>query len=173
MIPGRRRWSERLSQMHVSCRPSMSPALPDLLTPDGNRGATQHQAINCSTGIQTCDNCTRQALCDGGLAHAGVPQQDGIVLGAPRQHLDHPRHLLAPPDDLAHGTLQLGTACSRINLCRSMSLEPFQPNVQLRAWDPKDCCMQSDEQVSSIYYSDMFWAKSGLWSEGRVLYWGT
>jgi hypothetical protein len=35
----------------------------------------------------------RQALGDGGLAHARLAQQDGVVLGAARQDLDHPVHL--------------------------------------------------------------------------------
>ena len=40
-----------------------------------------------------------QALHDGGLAHAGLADEHGVVLGAPRQHLQHPADLLVPADD--------------------------------------------------------------------------
>ena len=39
-----------------------------------------------------------QALHDGGLAHARLADQHRIVLGAPRQHLDHAADLLVAAD---------------------------------------------------------------------------
>ncbi len=40
-----------------------------------------------------------QALGDGGLAHAGLADQHGVVLGAPGEHLHHPADLLVAADD--------------------------------------------------------------------------
>ena len=40
-----------------------------------------------------------QALDDGGLADAGLADEDGVVLGAARQHLHDPLDLLLAPDD--------------------------------------------------------------------------
>lgn len=53
-------------------------------------------------GWRTCDDGARKALRNGSLAHTGVSQKDRVVLGAPRQHLHHAGHLLAPPNDLPH-----------------------------------------------------------------------
>ena len=39
-----------------------------------------------------------EALDDGGLAHAGLADQDGVVLGAPREHLDHAPDLVVAAD---------------------------------------------------------------------------
>mmetsp|Transcript_88732 Transcript_88732/g.173546 ORF Transcript_88732/g.173546 Transcript_88732/m.173546 type:complete len:216 (-) Transcript_88732:280-927(-) len=41
----------------------------------------------------------REALDDASLADAGVPDQDGVVLRAPRQYADHAPDLLVPADD--------------------------------------------------------------------------
>ena len=41
----------------------------------------------------------RQPLHDGRLARAGRADQDGVVLGAPREHLHEAPDLLVPPDD--------------------------------------------------------------------------
>ena len=40
-----------------------------------------------------------QALDDGGLAHAGLADEHGVVLGAARQHLDDAADLLVAADD--------------------------------------------------------------------------
>src|SRR5262249_36320233 len=40
-----------------------------------------------------------QALDDGGLAGAGLADEDGVVLGAPAQHLDEAADLLVAADD--------------------------------------------------------------------------
>ncbi len=45
------------------------------------------------------DDAQRQALGDGGLADAGLADQDGIVLGPARQHLDGAADLLVAADD--------------------------------------------------------------------------
>jgi ATP-dependent Clp protease ATP-binding subunit ClpB len=45
------------------------------------------------------DDATSQPFDDGGLAHAGLADQDGVVLGAARQHLDDPADLLVAADD--------------------------------------------------------------------------
>ena len=44
------------------------------------------------------DDLPGQALGDGGLAHAGLTDQAGVVLGAAGQDLDHPLDLLVPAD---------------------------------------------------------------------------
>ena len=48
----------------------------------------------------TRDDGAGEALGDGGLADAGLPQQDGVVLPLPGQHLHHARNLLVPPNHL-------------------------------------------------------------------------
>ncbi len=45
------------------------------------------------------DDALRQAFDDGGLADAGLADQDGVVLGAPRQHLDDAADLGVASDD--------------------------------------------------------------------------
>ncbi|MGY3470862.1 hypothetical protein ACVW0I_007733 [Bradyrhizobium sp. LM6.11] len=45
------------------------------------------------------DNAQRQALGDGGFADAGLADQNGIVLGPARQHLDRTADLLVAADD--------------------------------------------------------------------------
>ena len=45
------------------------------------------------------DDALGQALDDGRLADAGLADQHGVVLGAPRQHLDDAADLLVPADD--------------------------------------------------------------------------
>ena len=45
------------------------------------------------------DDALGQALDDGGLADAGLADEHGVVLGAPRQHLDHAPDLGVTPDD--------------------------------------------------------------------------
>ncbi len=44
------------------------------------------------------DDALRQALHDGGLAHAGLADQHRVVLGAPGEHLDHAADLLVAAD---------------------------------------------------------------------------
>jgi hypothetical protein len=45
------------------------------------------------------DDALREPFGDRGLADAGLADQHGVVLGAPRQHLDHAADLLVAPDD--------------------------------------------------------------------------
>ena len=41
----------------------------------------------------------RKSLHDGRLAYARLPDEDGVVLGPPRQHLDHAADLVVTADD--------------------------------------------------------------------------
>ena len=50
-------------------------------------------------GDVSFDDPVGQSLDDGRLADAGLPDEHGVVLGAARQHLDHPPDLLVAPDD--------------------------------------------------------------------------
>ena len=50
-------------------------------------------------GDVAVDDGLAQALDDGGLAHAGLPDEDGVVLGAPGEDLHDALHLLVAPDD--------------------------------------------------------------------------
>ncbi len=50
-------------------------------------------------GHVAVDDAQREALGDGGLADAGLTDQDGIVLGPARQHLDGAADLLVAADD--------------------------------------------------------------------------
>ena len=45
------------------------------------------------------DDATSEALDDGRLAHTGLADKDRVVLGPPRQDLDHPADFLVPADD--------------------------------------------------------------------------
>lgn len=42
-------------------------------------------------------NLLRESLCDGGLAHTGLANEAGVVLGAAAQNLRHALNLLLPP----------------------------------------------------------------------------
>mmetsp|Transcript_74058 Transcript_74058/g.176592 ORF Transcript_74058/g.176592 Transcript_74058/m.176592 type:complete len:333 (+) Transcript_74058:1346-2344(+) len=44
------------------------------------------------------DHTLREALHDSRLPHTWIPHEDGVVLGAPCQHLHHPPDLLVPAD---------------------------------------------------------------------------
>ena len=50
-------------------------------------------------GHVASDDPLREPLDDRGLAHSRVADQHGVVLGAPRQHLDHTADLLVAADD--------------------------------------------------------------------------
>ncbi len=49
-------------------------------------------------GDITLDDPLGDPLGDRGLADAGLPDEDGVVLGPPREHLKDPANLLVPPD---------------------------------------------------------------------------
>ena len=49
-------------------------------------------------GHVTVDDRLAQALHDGGLTHAGLTDEDRVVLGAPGEDLHDPLHLLVAPD---------------------------------------------------------------------------
>ena len=59
----------------------------------------QNAAVLYGVGDVAGDDCLGESLGDGGLAHAGLAQQDGVVLGAPRECLDNAADLLLPSHD--------------------------------------------------------------------------
>ena len=59
----------------------------------------QHPAALERVGHVAGDHALREPLDDGGLADAGLADEDGIVLGAPREHLDHAPDLGVAADD--------------------------------------------------------------------------
>jgi hypothetical protein len=64
-----------------------------------------HLHPNISTHLQggghvAGDDALGEALHDGGLAHPGLADDDGVVLGAPRQDLDCAPYVLVPTNYL-------------------------------------------------------------------------
>ena len=57
-----------------------------------------HAPVAQALGHVAVDDPLRQALDDRGLADAGVADQHRVVLGAPREHLDHAADLLVAAD---------------------------------------------------------------------------
>ncbi len=57
-----------------------------------------HAAVAQRLGHVPGDDPLGEALDDRGLADAGLADQHGVVLGAPREHLDHATDLLVAPD---------------------------------------------------------------------------
>ena len=67
----------------------------------GHQGAEvqRHQALALQRLRHVAvDDAQRQPLDDRGLADAGLADQHRVVLGAPREHLDHAADLLVAPD---------------------------------------------------------------------------
>src|SRR5205823_11087158 len=58
-----------------------------------------HALVLQTLGDVAFHDAASETLNDGGLAHAGLADQHRVVLGAPRQHLDHATDLLVAPDD--------------------------------------------------------------------------
>ena len=68
----------------------------------GDHGAEVHRDelfVLQRFGHVAADDAPGQPLHDGGLAHAGLANQDGIVLGAPGQHLHNATDLLVAAND--------------------------------------------------------------------------
>ena len=65
-----------------------------------------------SLGDVTVDDPLGQALDDRGLADARLPDQDRVVLGPAREHLDHPPDLVVAPDHRIE--LALGSCLGQI-----------------------------------------------------------
>ena len=59
----------------------------------------EHPAALERVGDVAGDHALREALDDGGLADAGLADQHRVVLGTPRQHLDHAADLGVAADD--------------------------------------------------------------------------
>ena len=57
-----------------------------------------HAPVAQRLGHVAVDDALGQALDDRGLADAGLADQDGVVLGAPAQHLDHAADLVVAAD---------------------------------------------------------------------------
>ena len=57
-----------------------------------------HAPVAQRLGHVARDDPPREPLDDGGLAHAGLADQDRVVLRAPGQHLDHAPNLVVAPD---------------------------------------------------------------------------
>jgi hypothetical protein len=54
-------------------------------------------ACRAGFGHVAVDDALGQALDDGGLADAGLADEDGVVLGAPAEHLDDAADLASRP----------------------------------------------------------------------------
>ena len=68
----------------------------------GEEGADverDHAAVAKRVRDVAVDDSLGEALDDRGLAHAGLADQDGVVLGPAREHLDHTADLLVAADD--------------------------------------------------------------------------
>jgi len=69
-------------------------------TGDHRAQVQAHQPLaNQALGHVLLDDLLRQALDDGGLAHARFTDQHRIILGAPAEHLDHAQDLGVAADD--------------------------------------------------------------------------
>ena len=63
------------------------------------RSSAQHPTALERVGHVAGDHALGEALDDGGLADAGLADEDGVVLGAPREHLDDAADLGVAADD--------------------------------------------------------------------------
>ena len=76
----------------------------------------EHALAAQRLGHLAVDDLLGQPLGDRRLAHAGLADQDGVVLGAPAQDLDDPLDLLVPADDrvelVVAGQRRSGRACT-------------------------------------------------------------
>ena len=75
------------------------------------------------------DDAQRQSLDDGGLAHAGLADQHGVVLGPPRQYLDGAAYFLIAPDH----RVQLALARQRGDVA-SVFLQRVKAGLGVLAW---------------------------------------
>ena len=80
---------------------SRSSNSPRYFAPGHHRGQVEaeHAPALERVGHVAGDDALGEPLDDGGLADAGLADQDGVVLGAPRQHLDHAPDLGVAADD--------------------------------------------------------------------------
>jgi hypothetical protein len=69
------------------------------------------------SGTSPRDDALREALDDGGLAHAGLADEDGIVLGAAREDLDGAADFGVAADDRVELALARGAVRSRPYFC--------------------------------------------------------
>jgi Protein of unknown function (DUF3170). len=75
--------------------------LAPVLGPGDQRADVErdHAPVAQRLGHVAGDDPLRESFRDGGLAGAGLADQDGVVLGAAREHLDDAADLVVAPDD--------------------------------------------------------------------------
>ena len=92
----------RPSALHQFLDDRLEPLLelPPVLRPGQQLADVQRHQLVVLQGVGdvAVDDPLGQSLDDGGLAHAGLADQHGIVLGPARQHLHDPPDFLVPPD---------------------------------------------------------------------------
>ena len=117
---------------------------------EGGEIEGEHPLADQHLGHRPVDDLLREPLHDGGLSHARLADEDGIVLRPARQDLDDPLDLLLPPDDrvqlvlprkggevpteLVEGRGRLLRGCRRLLLARLRGC----PLVVARAADLQD-----------------------------------
>jgi hypothetical protein len=86
----------------ASIEPSAAPAPTTAVLRARHQGTEvegEHRLVAQALGDVAALDALGQALDDGGLAHTGVADEDGVVLGLAGQDLDDPPDLPVPPDD--------------------------------------------------------------------------
>ena len=92
----------------------------------------RHQALALQPfGHVAVGDASGQPFDDGGLADTGLPDEDGVVLGAARQHLDDATDLLVPADD----GVDLAVACP-LGQVLPVLLERLELVLRALAGDP-------------------------------------
>jgi hypothetical protein len=92
-------------------------------------------------GHVATDDALRQPLDDRRLADAGFADEDGVVLGAARQDLDHPADLVVAPDDRVElalaGDLGESRPCARALVALGVwSVTRCEPRTDVSARTP-------------------------------------
>src|SRR6266513_668165 len=94
------RASAGFSMLLASMAPSAAPAPTTVCSSSMNRMmAPALSSISLSTAFSRSSNSLRETFDDGRLAHAGLADEHGIVLGAPRENLDRAADLLVAAND--------------------------------------------------------------------------
>ena len=103
----------------------------------GHHGAQvegDHPLALEALGHVALDDAVGQPLDDGRLAHAGLSDEHGVVLGAARQHLDDPADLLVAPDD----RVELALA-GRLGQVPAVLGQGLVGLLGILAWSPGGC----------------------------------
>ncbi|CAD6263929.1 unnamed protein product [Miscanthus lutarioriparius] len=81
-------------------RPELAPmAAGELPRPEGIHVGREEEDVEEVVGHVAADDAIREALHDGRLAHAGLADEDGVLLAAARQDAHHAADLLVAADD--------------------------------------------------------------------------